>query len=370
MFNFNSLMRPVMQATGGGGGDDFTSMAQGFNRMTGQQPEGGAIEERAPVYYVDAGKIVKKRNFFDATSGTEFPIFEDYRDLPPGVNLPNGTVVDPSNVGAAIPSQGPPTQAPPAQYAPQAPAQGPFGTPQGSGNMQGSPDFDVNAVRRQAQAAPMGQAAAPTGPAAADNSNILGNMLLYDPENARMAIQQVMRAMGRNPNNGADLFGQMLQRAAPGLAMSFELQNALGGGTGQAGMSQDVGGMFKNFLMSVLPHAGTGPSGSVFNTLSQGAKQLTSPGLIGALRNYGNNSGDVNQQNPFLDMLNSTLTSNSGQGMIAALAALNGPGMGQGMLRGYQSGLNASLGGAMNQYVQGQQEGGQGGDLWKYLLGV
>jgi hypothetical protein len=338
------------------------------------------------MYFVQGGKIIKKRNFIDPSSGEQYPIFEEYRDIPPGL-IPDGTVVDPTNIAAALQQSLP--QPPenlavrpssvPTEGGPEFTDQN-YGTPTDAysalqqqrrgGAVNGSPDFDPNAMRAAAQAMTSGQSPAAGAPGAAPAPGTpgtdwgrFGNAILYDPDNAKMAVQNVLKDMGVNPMNPGNLIAQMIMRASPGLGLAFQAKNAVAGNMAP-NATTDYGDQFKQFL------SGNIGGGSVLSTLGSTAQAL--PGIIAAIRNVGQDQQGVNV-NPFAQALLDTLGANSGEGTIAALSALNGPMMPRSLMQGYQKGLQGSLLNALRSGVQDDTFGwgrGERNDIWKYLLGV
>lgn len=351
------------------------------NALMDQAPPAGGgpgqYEEQAPLYYTQGGKVIKQRNFVDPSTGETFPIFEEYRTLPAGINAPDGTMVDPDNIYGSIVAQ---QAAPPQDLAPRAPnaatdagtpafPPNPAGSGGAGGSMNGSQDFSPAGVAAQAQAAVTGagaQAQNILGQGGADLNGLFKNALLYDPDNARMAVANVLRDMGINPNNSGNIFAQMVSRAAPGLGLAFQEQMAgqpAGGMNNAPGSAPpDFGGQFSQFLKSAIG------GGNVLSTLHNAATAL--PAIIQTLRGLGQSDPSAGNVNPFAQALLDTLGANSGQGTIAALAALNGPGMSQSMMQGYTKGLtaagqNALRAGANDNFFQSGNK-----DIWAYLLGI
>jgi hypothetical protein len=373
---------------GGGGGGFSGSSPGGFGTTLdpmafGDPQQTPQYEEGAPVYYTEGGKVIKKRNLIDPSTGESFPIYEEFRTLPANMPVADGTVVDPDNIYGSIVAQ---QQAPPQEYVPRAPQaavqdtgipSNPPAAPASGGNMPGgSSDFSPEGIRQQAQAAVTGGGGANAGQQIAasgggDLNGLFKNALLYDPDNAKMAVTNVLKDMGINPNNAGNIFAQMIGRAAPGLGLAFREQMAQQPASAVAPSTPgspppDFGGQFQQFLRSAIG------GGNVMGTLHNAATAL--PAIIQALRGLGENDANAQNVNPFAQALMDTLGANSGQGTIAALAALNGPAMSQSMLSGYTRGLtnagtNALRTGANDAFFQ-SGEGKPNYDIWHYLLGI
>lgn len=366
--------RNMLQSPGGLGG--FGGGGGGVGSLMDQAPPAdnpGGYQEQAPLYYTEGGKVIKQRNFTDPATGETFPIYEEYRTLPPGINAPDGTMVDPDNIYGSIVAQ---QAAPPQNLAPRPPNAAvqdtgvpmyppPVPMPQIESKAMpgGSADFSPGGIAQQRAPVPGGPTAQIAGSGNGDWSRY-GNELLYNTDNAKMAVANVLKDMGINPNNGGNLIAQMIQRAAPGLGLAFQEQQAQvpnGGRNTGPGEPTDFGAMFQGFLKNAIG------GGNVGATLQNASAAL--PAIIQSLRNLGQ-SGDATAVNPFAQALMDTLDANSGQGTIAALSSLNGPLMSASGMQGYSKGLQAALASAIRGGVEDNtfQQGSQ--DIWHYLLGI
>lgn len=179
----------------------------------------------------------------------------------------------------------------------------------------------------------------PGGPQQGDPRD-LRNRTLYDPENAKFALQNAMLAQGRNPFT-RNLMNQYLESMAPGLGMAFNLQQAQNPGLNPSTIGTSTPGAFSDFLQQVL-------SGGSAGAALQGASQFLTGGGAANLINQQNaglaGGGSLMNANPFVSMLENMLSSGGGKGVMDALQALNSPFMGRSMAGAYAGNLQNTLG--------------------------
>jgi hypothetical protein len=178
--------------------------------------------------------------------------------------------------------------------------------------------------------------------------------LLFSPDNPVAALNNVLRGMNINPFNAGNPFVQFIQRAAPGLAAAYYMQNALQPGvTGETVANNPMG--FQQFLQGSIG------GGNVFSGLAGQASRI--PDIINAIRGIGEGT-DVTQVNPFLHALNQMLGRNFGEGSVDVLSALLGPAMPRSLGQAYRSGLEAALSTAQYNFPFEDKER----DIWEFLF--
>ena len=212
-------------------------------------------------------------------------------------------------------------------------------------------------------AAGPGQPGAPVNTQAlsggADIGDVARALTLYNMDDPTTAVNSAIRALGGNPFNTGNPFNQIIQRAAPGLAAAFMLQNALGGQTGQSAADNPLA--FRDFLTSSI--AGR----HVFGGLAGAASLI--PQVVAKIREQANAGGNANEVNPFLNAIANVLGTGFGEGTTGVLQALLAPSMPRTLAGGYRSGLERALSNAQYNYPY-EQTGPGGPDIWKFLLGV
>ena len=228
----------------------------------------------------------------------------------------------------------------------------------------------VGSMANQNPAAAGGALGANSAAGGGVDPGIMGALAQFSTDNPQFAFQNAMRNAGMNPFQAGNPFVQMLQRAAPGMALAFQMQRMKDQSiTGEnppttgAGSPADFGAFLTNAIKG----------GNVFNTLSSTGSGLRD--AINMIRNQGQGllSGATNasNMNPFIAAVANLLEANSGQGTTAALGALYGPFMSRSMLQAYQEGLNAAASTAL--YNQAGGPSGQANtnkDIWSFLLGM
>lgn len=189
----------------------------------------------------------------------------------------------------------------------------------------------------------------------ASNADTIRGQTLYNETDPTTAINNALMDMGVNPFNSGNPFVSFMQRAAPGLAAAFMIQNALGGATGQS--AADTPDAFKNFLGSSLVggHALSGIAGM--------ASKI--PDVVAKIRATAGTGGTAQDQNPYLYELNNLMGSGFGEGTAGILSSLLGPSMNRGLAGGYKSGLEKALTLAQRNYDYNDPKA----DIWKFLLG-
>lgn len=197
--------------------------------------------------------------------------------------------------------------------------------------------------------------------------DLFRNAVKYDYSNPVEAMRNALLDIGRNPFNPADLFTRYLLRAAQGLGLAFQAQQATTPGLTVDAMG-DVGANFGNFLRNALT------TGSVMGTLRDTGSAITSGSLIQHLRDTLQNPGNMAQVNPFAQGLADLLAGDMGGGTATALGLLFGPSMNRSLLQAYQSALGAAQTAGLRNYLEQDFDLTPGArpaenDLWYYLLG-
>ncbi len=193
----------------------------------------------------------------------------------------------------------------------------------------------------------------------ANTADIMRGQTLFNTDDPTTAVNSALRSMGVNPFNTGNPFVQFMQRAAPGLAAAFIMQNAVGGQTAQS--VADAPYAFKDFL------TGSIKGGHALGGLASAAGLL--PQIIDKIR--AESGGNALEVNPFLSQIANILGTGFGEGTTGILQALLSPTMNRGLAAGYRSGLEKALSSAQYNFPFEQVSEGQanGPDIWKFLLG-
>lgn len=240
-----------------------------------------------------------------------------------------------------------------------------YGMP--GGNRMADPRQNTYVQGSQGAAPPQGfQSAGTAAGQASVNSNFPGGtvpnadvgrgLLLYNPDNPLTALNNVLQDIGADMSSGNPMV-QILQRAAPGLAAAFYMQNALTPGLGADAQTNNPMA-FSQYLKNAIS------SGTTFSGMASMAAQL--PTLISAIRTAMNQGTTVDQMNPFLYTMDRILGNNFGEGTTDILASLLGPAMPRSLAQGYQTGLGRALSRAQRSYDFNNPTGD---NIWNYLLG-
>lgn len=315
--------------------------------------------------YVDNGKLILKKSWWDPESGDTYDTFDEVGDAP--LDSPQGTVTDPGTLNQVT---GQPSFQRDAA-APYAPA---FDAGQGrtvGSNQPQSGSYAAPSVP-QPQNNPAPGTGAPTQPFnlggganQPTGTEYARQSTLYDyANNPGFALQNAMLASGRNPFISGSPMTAMLQRMAPGLGQAFLMQQA-----GQNLTPNDAARgpqRFQDFLMSALQN------NNIPGILSSAAGGLGN--AIGSIRDYQGRlaAGEsMPNANPYLTELATTLGSGFGQGTTNFLGATLGPFMNRNMLTAYQGNLqNSQMNALRNQVNAPSFNTAQEQDIWRYLLGI
>jgi hypothetical protein len=320
--------------------------------------------------YVDNGKLILKKSWWDPETGETYDTFDEQGDAPAG--MATGAVADP---GTLNPMTGLPTGGPgAASAAPDAGGSyGPTFNP-ASGKTEGStaPQSGSYAAPNVTPAA--NSPAAGTGPGtnpfgtspaanAPDMTDWARQDTLYNQANPGFALQNALIASGRNPFISGSPMMAALQRMAPGLQQAFLLNQA--GQNLTPGDVTGTGDRYQQFLMNAIQ------GGNIPGILSGAARSL--PNAINSIRDYQQQllSNPMVNANPYLVELMRTLEAGSGTGTTNFLGSVLGPFMGRNMLTAYQGNLAASQAAAVRNQVNAPSfNTGDEQDIWRYLLGV
>lgn len=194
----------------------------------------------------------------------------------------------------------------------------------------------------------------------APNADALRSQILFNTDDPTTALNSALRSMGVNPFNTGNPFVQFIQRAAPGLAAAYMMQNAVGGQNAQSIADNPMG--FKDFLTSSIR------GGHTMGGLAQAAGLL--PQIVAKIRETGGTN--ATEVNPFLNAIANVLGTGFGEGTTGILSALLGPSMNRTLAGGYKSGLEKALSNAQYNFPYEDVAEGQanGPDIWRFLLGV
>lgn len=309
--------------------------------------------------YVDNGKLILKKSWWDPDTGETWDTFDDSGDAPTAA--PQGSTVDsgganetPFDAGQSYgPSYSPTVGRTVGAPAPQSSG---YATPAASQVAQNNPAAGTGA--------PTQGFGTPTSGGAPSDPEYFRQKTLYDYANPGFALQNAMLGLGYNPFTRGSAFAQGIQRMAPGLGQAYLMSQA-GKGLTPADVAQGPN-QFQQFLQNALR------GGNVVGTLQGAAAGL--PNAINAVRDYDQrlmNGESMVNANPYLTELANNLSAGLGQGTTNFLAATLGPMMSQQMLSGYQGNLQNSLFNAIRGQT-GQQNFGRPGeeDIWRYLLRI
>lgn len=319
---------------------------------------------RDTLYYIHNGRMIKKTTWADGND-----TWDTFDDQGGSFDwLPDGTVVNPQDLAGDAPAQDQPDYGNTSTNSPGMDYQHGSTTDYRTRDPRYAPSTrnPADTATQSSYAAPnSGRSSMPEPNAFNPNAGGSGlpqdqqmlDAVKFNPWQAQTAMQQAMMQQGRNPFSNT-IYNKMMQRAAPGLGLTYMMQQAQNPNMTSA--VQGAGG-FKDYLMSALGGGGGGGGGNIFDTLSGAAQQL--PNFAQFLRDQNADPGSAMQQNPFASALYSQLSDWGGQGIQQALAALNGPLMPQQLLQGYQGGLRNASASAFNQL-------GAEDDIFQYLLGI
>lgn len=184
---------------------------------------------------------------------------------------------------------------------------------------------------------------------------------LFNPDDPNGLMASVMRDMGLNPVGFGNPFIQFIKRAAPGIAMAFNIANAQQPGV-TAQTQADNPYAARDFVKNALS------SGSVLSTMGQAASQL--PALASTIKDLGiGKDTDTTTVNPFLWSVANMMNQGFGEGTINMMAALLGPSMPSSLRAGYQTGLQSALGNAQYNYDWENANKPGAKTIWDYILG-
>lgn len=310
--------------------------------------------------YVDGGRVVRKRTWYDPDSGYSWDTFDDEGPAP-DANAATGSVVDAGTLANA-------GNVPTRDFNPGVPASGDqtgWTNPEGSVIPEQTPGVAAGTVGAAAGAA-TSRIAAPAGsqPAAGAGGGTVTrnpmnpwatpeggggggggvdpglqtsgrNMFLFNPDQPSTAMGNVLRGMGFNPgfNNP---FTNYLQRFAPGLGAAFGINTALGPGATR----EDLGGDFASYIRRALSGGGIG------GILDQARGQL--PDAITAIRNQV--AANPMEPNPYLANLQNILEQGGGQGLAGVISSLMSPLLTPRMAQANQQQILSSLGARQYNY--------------------
>jgi hypothetical protein len=195
------------------------------------------------------------------------------------------------------------------------------------------------------------------------NTDGFKGQLLYPLDDPETAFRNAMKDQGYNPY-AENPFIKTMQRAAPGLAVSYASDMAMGG---MYGNPNDTAGVpdFGQYLRETI--AG-GPNRNIVERLRGHSDPNQIQRNLSVIRNYRQLQSDGlgANFNPYVAYLSDLYGEDNGKGLTNAILATRAPLLGTPLARSYRSGLDASYESAWNRMVRA---GDDRGDVWRYIMG-